>query len=160
MSSNSGEKLRVHMDEIMPLIREKISKGMIIKNIPFSGVSMLPLLREGLDSVDIGPLPEHLKKYDLPIYRNKRKQYVMHRIVSVYENYYICRGDNTFHDEIVYPDQMIALVCLIRRGKKSISVKNTGYRIYCTLWYGIYPVRKLLVLVKRKLFWKVKNIKL
>ena len=48
-------------EELLPLIRERLDSGFKVRYLPFCGVSMLPLLRQGVDSVEIGPLPEKMK---------------------------------------------------------------------------------------------------
>ena len=60
----------VRADALMPLILERLAAGQNVKNLSFRGVSMLPMLRQGKDSVELAPLPGRLRKYDLPIYRN------------------------------------------------------------------------------------------
>ena len=104
---------------------------------------MLPMLRQGIDSVELAPLPERLKKYDLPVYQYPSGKYVMHRVVAVKDGQYVCRGDNTYRDEHIQHDQMLGVVSAFRRGEKRIEVDALGYRMYCRLWVAIYPLRKL-----------------
>lgn len=132
----------------MPLIRERLAAGQTIRYLPFRGVSMLPMLRQGRDAVEIAPLPEKLKKYDLPVYQYPSGKIVMHRIVDVEEDYYVCLGDNTYAYEKIFPDQMIAVVSAFKRGEKRISVDDPGYRLYCRVWVAVFPVRKFLKRVK------------
>ena len=75
----------------MPLIRERLAAGQRVRYLPFRGVSMLPMLRQGIDTVEIAPLPEKLKKYDLPVYQYPSGKYVMHRVVEVKDDCYICQ---------------------------------------------------------------------
>lgn len=106
---------------------------------------MLPMLREGIDSVVLSPVPEKLKKYDLPLYQRDNGKYVLHRIIRVGETY-TCMGDNQFAPEPgLRQDQMIALVTVFYRGEKKCDVRHWGYRLYCCLWYWSRPVRH---------FWK------
>ena len=56
-------------DVLMPLLRERLAAGQTVRYLPFRGISMLPMLRQGKDSVELAPLPEKLKKYDLPLYQ-------------------------------------------------------------------------------------------
>ena len=141
----------------MPLIRERLVEGQSVSFSP-RGTSMLPMLRQGVDSVTLSPLPKQLKKYDLPLYQRDNGQYVLHRIVGVGETY-TCIGDNQFELEPgLRPDQMIALVTAFTRDGKRIEVTALGYRLYCRVWCAIRPVRHLwkriravLGRVKRKL---------
>lgn len=135
-------------EELMPLIRERLAAGQTIRYLPFRGVSMLPMLRQGKDAVEIAPLPPRLKKYDLPIYQYPSGKYVMHRVVDVKDLYYVCLGDNTLEYEKIYPEQMIAVVSAFKRGGKRIPVDSAAYQIYCRVWVAIFPVRRFLTRAK------------
>lgn len=133
---------KVSLEELMPLIRESLAQG---KNVRFSpkGVSMLPMLRQGKDTVVLSPLPERLKKYDLPLYQRKDGQYVLHRVVKAGEKY-ACMGDNQFFQEPgLDHGQMIALVTAFTRNGREHTVNEIGYRIYCRVWHYSRPVRRL-----------------
>lgn len=126
----------------MPVIRECLANG---KRIWFSpkGVSMMPMIRQGVDRVLLSPLPDKLSKYDLPLYQRDNGQYVLHRIVRVGETY-TCVGDNQFALETgLRPDQMIALVTVFTHGSKKIPVDHCGYRFYCRFWHYSRPIRRL-----------------
>ena len=128
------------MAELMPLFLEQLSAGKTVKFSP-RGISMLPMLRQGKDSVVLSPLPERLKKYDLPLYRRDNGQYVLHRIVEAGDTY-TCVGDNQFALETgLRHDQMIALVTAFDRGEKSCSVNEWQYKLYCRIWHFSRPVR-------------------
>lgn len=133
----------IPLEDLVPLIRERVEAGHSVLGLTFKGVSMLPMLRQGKDTVELSPLPEKLKKYDLPIYQRPNGKLVMHRIVAVKEDHYICLGDNTEVFETIYPEQMIGVVSAFMRGKKRIAVTNPGYRLYCHLWRPTRPLRKL-----------------
>ena len=145
---DSSTERVIFEEELLPLIRERLAAGQTIRYLPFRGVSMLPMLRQGKDAVEIAPLPENLKKYDLPVYQYPSGKIVMHRIVDVEEDYYVCLGDNTYAYEKIFPDQMIAVVSAFKRGEKRIGVDNSGYRLYCRVWVAVFPLRKFLKRVK------------
>lgn len=133
MVTDSLHKRDVALDTMMPLIRQELAEGQSVRFSP-RGVSMLPMLRQGLDTVTISPLPRKLKKYDLPLYQRDDGHYVLHRIIRVGETY-TCIGDNQFVKETgVRADQMIGLVTEFTRGEKPISVKDWRYRLYCRIW--------------------------
>lgn len=134
--------------ELMPLIRERLAAGQTVRYIPFRGVSMLPMLRQGKDAVELGPVTEKLKKYDLPVYRYPSGKYVMHRIVKAGEDHYVCLGDNTYEYEHIRPEQILGVVVAFRRGQKRIAVDSAGYQLYCRVWVAAYPLRKLLMRAK------------
>lgn len=129
-------------EELIPLIEERLAAGYAVRYLPFRGVSMLPMLRQGKDSVELSPLHAKLKKYDLPVYRRPSGQLVMHRVWEVHDDYYICMGDNTEAYETIYPDQMIGVVSAFKRGEKRIEVTSLGYGLYCRLWRPTRLLRK------------------
>lgn len=130
-------------EELIPFLRERLAAGQKVRYLPFCGVSMLPMLRQGKDTVELAPLPEKLKKYDLPVYQYPSGKVVMHRVVDVKEDHYICLGDNLTQLETIYPDQLIGVVSAFKRGQKRIDVDALSYRIYCRVWYWLFPLRKL-----------------
>lgn len=124
----------------MPLILEYLAAGRTVKFSP-RGISMLPMLRQGIDSVVLSPVPGKLRKYDLPLYQRDNGKYVLHRVVAAGETY-TCIGDNQFEFEPgLRQDQMIALVTSFSRGNREISVDSLGYRFYCRFWHHSRPIR-------------------
>ena len=140
-------KLDLQPAEMLGML-ELLGDGQTIQHVSFTGRSMLPLLRQGKDSVELTKAPAQLQKYDLPMYVGQRGKYVMHRIVAVKDDHYICLGDNTYRHEIVRREQIVALVCAVHRGEKRIPVDAKAYRVYCRLWCALFPVRKFAVRVK------------
>ena len=104
------------------------------------GSSMRPLLRQHKDVVIILPPEGELKPYDVALYRRGGK-YVLHRVLSVKDDHYIIRGDNTFALERVPKECVIGVMTEYNRGGKHHSVTEVGYRIYARFWHFIYPIR-------------------
>lgn len=128
------------LDNLMPLIQERLEAGQTVRFSPM-GISMLPMLRQGVDSVVLSPGPEELKKYDLPLYRRPQGQYILHRIVKA-DGSYTCIGDNQFeYEHGVTHSQMLALVTAFYRGDKRWDVKSPVYQLYCRLWHYSRPLR-------------------
>lgn len=124
----------MRLEFLMPLIQESLAAGKTVRFSP-RGISMLPMLRQGIDSVILSPLPQKLRKYDLPLYQRDDGHYILHRIVEVGEAY-TCIGDNQFVLEHgVRHDQMIALVTAFTRGDREIPVTALSYRLYCRFWH-------------------------
>lgn len=146
-------------EELMELVRERTAAGQAVRYLPFRGISMLPMLRQGRDQVELSPLPPKLKKYDLPVYQLPSGKYVMHRVVKVKPDCYICNGDNLLQMEKVYAHQLIALVTAFTRDGKRVSVNAPSYLLYCRIWVLTRPIRhslkrlrQFLGKVKRRLF--------
>lgn len=148
MSSNETifqtppQKSEIPLDNLMPLIRERIAQGQSVRFYP-RGISMLPMLRPGIDSVELSAPPAKLKKYDIPLYQRKDGSYVLHRIVKIRKTYY-CAGDNQLHIEKgLEHHQIIALVTAFYRGDQRCSVRKPAYRLYCHLWPAYRRLRQL-----------------
>lgn len=145
---DSLNKRVVSLDELMPLIRERLSAGQSVRFLP-RGTSMLPLLRQGRDSVILSPLTQELRKYDIPLYQRADGHYVLHRIVAIGDTY-TCIGDNQFEPEQgLKPEQMIAVVSGFTRDGKEHSVEEVPYRVYCRIWHYSRLVRKQWRRIKR-----------
>lgn len=150
MSDVRSNEYFVKMDSLMPLFREQLSRGQSIRFSP-RGVSMLPMLRQGIDSVVLSPLPERLKKYDIPLYQRDNGQYILHRIVKVGDTY-TCLGDNQFAEEKgVRPDQMIAVVTAFYRKDRMYKTDDVSYQCYCWLWHYSRGMRRIWRGLKRRL---------
>ena len=132
---------QTRLEELMPLIRERLDAGGKVRFSPM-GISMLPMLRQGMDTVTLSPVPKRLKKYDLPLYRRDDGKYILHRIVKTGECY-TCIGDNQFALETgVRQDQIIAVVTSFSRNGKDIPVTALSYQLYCRMWHYSRPVRR------------------
>ena len=144
-----AELFETHMEELMPLFCELLAAG---KSVRFSprGTSMLPMLRQGMDTVTLSPITEGPRKYDILLYQRDNGQYILHRVVKAGETY-TCIGDNQFvYERGVRKDQLIAVVTGFTRGEKAHSVTSFGYRCYCCFWhYGRFPRRVFRALRRR-----------
>lgn len=122
------------------------------------GTSMYPLIRQGKDLMIIRRPVEwdtevrKLQKMDIPLYKRKNGQYVLHRVVRVKKSGYVLRGDNTFYNETGITDQQIlgVLTGVIRNGRE-ISVDSVGCKLYSYIWYYSYYIRKAVVWMKGKI---------
>lgn len=140
---NCLRRKELSLEEMMPLITERLSEGGTVRITP-KGTSMLPMLRERCDSVILSPVPQALKKYDLPLYRRKNGKYILHRVIEVNEGY-TCMGDNQFERECgIEHSQIIALVTAFYRGNKLYSTESISYRLYCRFWHLSRPVRHII----------------
>lgn len=132
----------------MPLIRESLAQGRPVRLHP-NGTSMLPMLRQGEDSVVLSPVQQPLRRFDIPLYQRENGQYVLHRIVKVEGSTYTCMGDNQFEpEEGIEHDRVIGVVTAFYRGQTRISVQSRRYGAYCRLWHYTRPLRRLWRLIK------------
>lgn len=109
---------------------------------------MLPFLKDRTDKVCITKPQEELKKYDIIFYRLDGHGFILHRIVKVLPDGYICRGDNhTDNEPLLKKESVIAVVTNYERNgiKKPISAWTQV--LYSRFWVNTMFFRK----VKRKL---------
>lgn len=125
------EKMRVSLAELLPVMEEQLAAGKAVRFGP-KGISMLPMLRQGRDSVVLQKPPAKLKKYDLPLYRRPDGAFVLHRVVGEDHRGYITCGDNqTFREYGVTHKQVIGIVTGYYRDEEYISCDNPQYKRYC-----------------------------
>ncbi len=147
----------VWLDDLMPLIKERLLSGESVCFTP-RGISMRPMLEGGRDQVILSPMPQKLKKYDLPLYQRDNGQYVLHRVVRAGDRY-TCIGDNQFALEHgLRHEQMIAVVTGFVRKGKTYSVDSAGYNLYCRLWHFSRPIRRVFVVVINKMRAVIRRI--
>lgn len=139
----------------MPLIRERLDAGGTVRFSPM-GISMMPMLRQGIDTVTVSPLPEKLQKYDLPLYQRTDGKYILHRIVEAGDTY-TCIGDNQFvYETGLTHDRMIAVVSSFTRSSREYLVTDWRYQLYCRFWHHSRSIRYF---CRRAADWLRRHIK-
>lgn len=117
--------------DLEPVIRETLERGATVTLLP-RGTSMLPLIRQGMDEVVLKSVDTPLKKYDIPFYKRKNGQFVLHRIIDVKKDGYVLCGDNQLDYEYnVTDDMIIGVVCAIKRDGVEFKMDNKEYVKYC-----------------------------
>ncbi|MGN1103484.1 MAG: S24/S26 family peptidase [Candidatus Coproplasma sp.] len=99
-----------------------------------TGVSMLPLLRQGKDTVMIVKgLP---KKGDVALYEGvDGRVCILHRVLKIKGEIYVMRGDNCVAKEFVPKDKILGVLERIWRNGKEIEVgRSFGYKCYSLFW--------------------------
>ncbi len=127
----NSEIKQVTLDDMFPLMEEQLKNGGTVVFKP-KGISMLPLIRQGIDSVSIAPFQGNLKKYDIPLYRRKDKSFILHRVVKVCSDktYVMCGDNQTVLEYGISDSNIIGIVTGIYRGKKFIPVKSVRFWLY------------------------------
>lgn len=122
-------KLEMDLKEIWPLINEVISSGGRFR-LFHKGQSMMPLLREGKDSVSLVKANE-LKKNDIVVYVRQSGQLVMHRIVKIKGDELIMCGDNqALLEHGITKENILARVEGIYRDDTYVELTNKKYLKY------------------------------
>lgn len=147
----------VDIYQITPIIEELLSGGRDVR-LTVVGNSMFPMLHSGTDSVVLTKPLQPLSKYDLPLYRRKTGEYVMHRIVKVNDGFFTMNGDNQYMLECpVYPDMIIGVVKEFYRKGKKISCTSFLYRLYCVFWVMFRPLRGVIYKTYASTVGKIKS---
>lgn len=116
------------MNELLTMEEILRKQGFLVR--PISGISMLPMLEEKKDAVRLVHVNGRLKKYDLPLYRRKNGDLVLHRIIKVKKDHYVTCGDNSLELENVYFDQIIAVAEGYFKDGKYIPCDDETYLTY------------------------------
>lgn len=113
------------------------------------GYSMMPLLRQKRDVIEIRKKgPGRCKKYDVVLYK-RRGRYILHRILKVLPEGYLIAGDhNIFVEKDVTDDMILGVMTRVIRDGKSITPGNIWYKLYVHLWCDFYPIRMLFIRLK------------
>ena len=141
-------KLEIDLKEFWPLINETISSGGEFR-LFHKGKSMMPLLREGIDSVLL-IAPNDLKKNDIVLYVRESGQFVMHRIVKLKgDNYTMCGDNQGVFEKGITKSNVLAKVKGIYRGDEYCDLTDKKYKryVFCL------PLRR----AKINLLWKLKR---
>ncbi len=148
---------RINLNDLYPLIKETLDSGRSFILTP-TGSSMNPFIAGGRDVVTLSPITEPLKKYDVPFYRRKNGDFVLHRIIRVEKDgTYTCCGDHQWNLERgLTADQMIAVATSYVRKGRSFTNKNFWYRLYCRVWTFTIPIRRTIFKIDQK--WKHRKI--
>lgn len=122
-----GSIKKVRLEQMLPIIEEKISSGGEV-SIPVTGISMYPTLKQGRDYAVLSKAPEHLKKGDIPFYRRENGSFVLHRIVGENEDGYILCGDNQTEKEYgIKHSQVIAVMTCVERNGERIAADSLTF---------------------------------
>ena len=142
--------VKVPMEELVKVIRLQLeTAGMA--TLAVTGCSMLPMLRQGRDTVVLSPVSRRLKPGDIALYRRENGSYVLHRVIAVMPDGYRFCGDNQAELEPVFQDQLIAVVTgYIRKGKKRTG-DGTGDRLYRWCQVRLFGLRKYYIALRRRL---------
>lgn len=142
-------KTEFDLAEYVPLINEVIESGGEFRLFP-RGTSMLPLLRQGKDSVILVKCTKKPQKHDIIFYKRPNGQFVLHRILKCLKDgtYVFCGDNQTVYESGITDTMIIAAVSAVYRGEKRIEKKCFSQKIYELCWCFM-PFRKLCLFFRR-----------
>lgn len=124
----------IYITEYDELIREVLASGGEFRLYPH-GTSMLPLIRQGIDSVALRRLDRPPQKYDILFYQRKDGSYILHRVKKVTSNGLIMWGDNHIMLEYgITEENIIGYAARIFRGETELDCQSIRYRMFLWLW--------------------------
>ena len=116
------------------LIREVLATGGEFRIYPH-GTSMLPLLRQGIDSVALRSLDRPPRKFDILFYQRADGSYILHRVKEATPKGLVLWGDNhTMLEYGITEENIIGYAARIFRGDKELDCQGFGYRGFLWLW--------------------------
>ena len=140
------------LSDLIGIITEKLDMGGTVSFTP-RGESMLPMLRDGRDTVVLSKPAGRLKRFDLPLYRRANGSFVLHRVIGFDgDGSYVLCGDNQIVKEYGINDSnVIAVVTEFDRKGKHYTTRSFSYRAYALFWYYSRPVRRVYRAFKRRI---------
>lgn len=118
---------KVSLNDIWDIMNEKLCDGGEVKFSP-KGISMLPLIKEGRDSVVLKKRPSKPKKYDVVLYKRANGDFVLHRIIAVRNGVCTMCGDNQISREKNVPlSSVYAIMTGLYHGDEYVSVNDRSY---------------------------------
>lgn len=148
-------------------IEEVIRERGFYVTVP-KGTSMYPLLIGGKHDICIVKADE-IEKYDVALYRRESGENVLHRVLDIDSDGYVCCGDNQWVLERgVKREQIIGKLDNWHKGNKEYTVRDKRYQRYVKFWckslkrrrrilrilYCIREIKFFVASVFRKLFGK------
>ncbi len=114
------------------------------------GFSMMPLLRQRHDIFEIRKKgPGRCRKYDVVLYKRGDK-YILHRILRVRPDGYLIAGDAcSVVERDIKDEHILGVMTRVIRDGKEITTDNKWYKLYVHLWCDVYPVRMVILRIKR-----------
>lgn len=133
------------METLWPLVAGVLLQGGCFRLWP-RGVSMLPLLREGRDSVLLRRC-DKVRNGDIVLAKNEKGVYILHRVVRQKNGLFILRGDSHAANdtESVRREDLLATVVRIFRGDRPLS------RFRAALLRAASPVYRMSAALRRRL---------
>lgn len=122
-----------------------------------SGTSMMPLIRRGIDLVDIRS-GRQAAPYDIAFYRRRsivdgkaQTRYVLHRILSDEGSYYLVLGDNCTATERIAKEDVLGTADAVLRRGRPLNTRGLWYTLYMHLWIRPWQMRIRLLKIKKQL---------
>ena len=131
------------LKDLFPLIDEQLREG---GSAVFTvrGTSMQPFLRDRESNVRLEKPKSTPKKYDIIFYTRPDGSFILHRIVGIKNDAFVCRGDNQTENEFpVAPESIIGVMTQYDRKGIRKSMGCFGQRLFAFCWVNTVWCRRI-----------------
>lgn len=142
--------VRIPMESLIEVILLQLETAKHA-NLAVTGCSMLPMLRQYKDTVQLKPIEGTLKPGEIALYQRHNGKYVLHRVIRVTETGYLFCGDNQADLEPVEQEQLIAQVTSFTKNGKRHYINEPAYRLYRFAWVKFFNLRKYYIWLRRRI---------
>jgi hypothetical protein len=138
--------ISIKSKDLFPLISEIIKQDEKVR-ITVTGTSMLPFLREGIDSVELTEAGfSGINRGDIVIIRRSSGEYIMHRVIKKEASCFYIMGDaQQWLEGPLYPEQLVAVITALWRRGRRIEADNFFWRALSKLWIVLIPFRQIII---------------
>ena len=132
------DKILISNDDMMDMITKQLDKNSRV-SFRVIGDSMFPFFKNGKTIVTVEKTNE-VKLHDVILF-NYDGQIVLHRIIKMVDEYFICQGDGAFRKEYVIGEDIYGKVTYFYEPGKQIKHYETKLK----LWLLFSPIKKFLL---------------
>ena len=134
--------MKLNSETLLPIVIEELNLG---KKVTFKvkGRSMWPFFKDSITDVILKK--STYRKWDV-VLAKYQNQFVLHRIIKVYDDGFILRGDGAVRKEFVLIENVYGKVVFYKT-KKQIIESSKFNRLKVKLWV-LNPFRRLLLRFK------------
>lgn len=129
--------------------------------IRLRGFSMRPFLEDRRDKALL-KRPDNIKKDDVVLAEINEGQYVLHRVIKMDENFIQLRGDGNIRTELCRISDIKGCVVGFYRKGSNVLEQTDGikWQLYSFIWNKLFPARRYLLYIYRKLWLRIFPVKL
>lgn len=142
--------IRVPMESLIEVILLQLKTGQKA-NLTVTGYSMMPMLHQYRDTVQLKPVDGALQPGNIALYLRDSGRYVLHRVIRLIPEGYLFCGDNQAELEPVRQDQLIAVVDGYTKNGRIRRLDTVGYQLYCFVFVKLFWIRKYYIRLRRRL---------
>lgn len=143
-------RLVINNDVLFAEVLQRLEEGKEVI-IPCKGVSMLPFIRPGIDTVKLKKI-DTVSPGDIVLF-HLHGRYLLHRVQKVGTENAKIMGDGSIKFYEVCPiDHIYArVVSILRNGTKEVNPYSASMRSLSKIWSFFLPIRRYLLYIYRHL---------